>query len=139
MKTYLRYSKPLDKMVPVLGSEIDTFKCRVCSEIKNQKHFHLVTKNNFEAYRLRTTCGPCYNRDRKVRRGMDIVYTLPLACDICNIKKELFPDHSHITHLHRGWLCRSCNTAIGQLGDTVKGLEKARQYLIERDKHEIIN
>ena len=67
---------------------------------------------------------------------MDLLYEKPECCEICNKEKDLFPDHSHINSKHRGWLCRGCNTAIGQLGDTIKGLKKAIQYLIERDVYD---
>jgi hypothetical protein len=38
-------------------------------------------------------------------------------------------DHCHDTKMFRGWLCRSCNTGIGSLGDDIGGLEKALVYL----------
>tara|TARA_R100001086_G_scaffold232444_1_gene153622 strand:- start:127 stop:537 length:411 start_codon:yes stop_codon:yes gene_type:complete len=131
--TFKRWSKLLDKFVDVLGKETDTLCCLVCNQIKNQKFFHLCMKDNFNNYRIRTTCAECYNRDRNLRRQMDILYEKPEVCDICEKIKELFPDHSHKTNTHRGWLCRGCNTAIGQLGDTKESLEKAIQYLIKRD------
>jgi len=31
-----------------------------------------------------------------------------------------------------GILCRSCNAAIGLLGDTLEGVERAFMYLLER-------
>ena len=135
-QTFKRWSKVLDKFVDVLGKETDMKTCLVCKEIKNQKFFHLCMKDNFNNYRTRTTCAECYNKDRMHRRQMDLLYEKPEYCEICNKEKDLFPDHSHITSKHRGWLCRGCNTAIGQLGDTIKGLKKAIQYLIERDVYD---
>jgi hypothetical protein len=38
-------------------------------------------------------------------------------------------DHDHQTGLIRGILCSSCNTGIGQLGDSLKGLQQAVDYL----------
>ena len=38
-------------------------------------------------------------------------------------------DHCHVTGAFRGWLCISCNTAIGKLGDNVAGLQRAIDYL----------
>ena len=135
-QTFKRWSKVLDKFVDVLGKETDTLTCLVCKEEKNQKFFHLCMKDNFNNYRIRTTCAQCYNEDRTHRRQMNLLYEKPERCEICNKEKDLFPDHSHITKKHRGWLCRGCNTAIGQLGDTIKGLKKAIQYLIERDVYD---
>jgi hypothetical protein len=136
-KTFKRWSKKLDRYVNVLGAETDTKSCIVCKKIKNQKFFHLCMKDNFNNYRVRTTCLECYNEDRKLRRNMHHIYEKKETCDICKKTKELFPDHSHKTNKHRGWLCRGCNTAIGQLGDTIEGLRKAEQYLIERDNNDI--
>lgn len=42
-------------------------------------------------------------------------------------------DHDHVTGKVRGILCRTCNTAIGALGDSVEGLTLALNYL---KKHE---
>ena len=46
-------------------------------------------------------------------------------------------DHCHDTLKVRGLLCRSCNSAIGQLGDTSEALQKALDYLTksEDDTH----
>jgi len=131
-KIFQRWSKPLDKMVDVIGSEDQIKTCIVCNENKNQKHFHLCMKDNFGNYRTRTTCGPCYNVDRGHRRSMDLIYEQPKSCEICKTERKLFPDHCHYTKKHRGWLCVSCNTAIGQLGDNIKGINRAINYLTER-------
>ena len=42
-----------------------------------------------------------------------------------------YVDHRHDTGKIRGLLCRNCNKAIGQLGDTPKGVLKAYEYLKE--------
>jgi Recombination endonuclease VII len=47
-------------------------------------------------------------------------------------KGRLHLDHDHATGAFRGWLCMCCNTAIGKLGDTVEGLNRAVAY-IERN------
>lgn len=38
-------------------------------------------------------------------------------------------DHDHITGAIRGILCRGCNMGIGQLGDNIKGVMNALEYL----------
>lgn len=38
-------------------------------------------------------------------------------------------DHDHTTGKFRGWLCNRCNLALGHLGDSVAGLERAVAYL----------
>jgi hypothetical protein len=51
------------------------------------------------------------------------------ACEICQKECKLCLDHDHATGRIRGWLCFKCNTALGKLGDTVAGLERAIAYL----------
>lgn len=51
-------------------------------------------------------------------------------CQICSKKENLCYDHDHTTGKFRGVLCRSCNSAIGQLGDTKEKLKKAYEYLM---------
>lgn len=43
--------------------------------------------------------------------------------------KVLQVDHDHKTGKIRGLLCNECNTALGRLGDDVKGLNRALKYL----------
>ena len=56
-------------------------------------------------------------------------------CALCSVdfagikKKQIHVDHDHATGAVRGILCMPCNVALGMLGDTVSGLERALQYL----------
>lgn len=62
----------------------------------------------------------------------DPLYPPPLACECCGRppgKLSLALDHCHVTGEFRGWLCTSCNTAIGKLGDNLEGLYRAIAYL----------
>lgn len=43
----------------------------------------------------------------------------------------LVVDHDHRTNTVRGLLCRICNAAIGQLGDSPERLIRAASYLLE--------
>lgn len=60
------------------------------------------------------------------------------VCKICrqgpestrnNGHKYLAVDHCHTTGVVRGLLCMSCNTALGQLGDSTELLRRAITYL----------
>ena len=54
------------------------------------------------------------------------------VCAICQgpgKDRHLAVDHCHQTGVVRGLLCRPCNTAIGQLGDTAEHLQRAADYL----------
>jgi hypothetical protein len=57
----------------------------------------------------------------------------PAACECCGSPpkpdKALALDHCHRTGAFRGWLCHSCNTALGKLGDDIAGLQRAIDYL----------
>jgi Recombination endonuclease VII len=55
----------------------------------------------------------------------------PKACECCGEKFTETPciDHDHKTLLFRGWICRTCNTGIGLLGDNLEGIANALAYL----------
>lgn len=50
-------------------------------------------------------------------------------CAICQKEKLLIYDHCHKTGAFRGWICRGCNFALGQFGDTAIGVKRALDYL----------
>lgn len=58
------------------------------------------------------------------------------VCRLCDkpesVKgRTLAVDHDHESGKVRGLLCGRCNTALGALGDSVAGLERALAYLRE--------
>lgn len=57
----------------------------------------------------------------------------PARCECCgrlpNGRGGLHLDHNHKTGHFRGWLCHSCNVGIGNLGDSIEGLQRAVYYL----------
>lgn len=62
-------------------------------------------------------------------------------CKICGLPprgrwRRLAVDHDHVTGRVRGLLCSNCNAALGALGDSVDGLNRAIKYLSEPDKAE---
>ena len=51
-------------------------------------------------------------------------------CECCHkISSSLVVDHVRGTTNPRGWLCRSCNTGMGLLGDNLEGVMNAVKYL----------
>lgn len=55
-------------------------------------------------------------------------------CDICTTKVEtLHVDHCHSSMKVRGFLCGSCNRALGLFKDSQDVLENAIKYLKERN------
>ena len=57
----------------------------------------------------------------------------PEVCECCNRPPNgsgrLHIDHCHSSGAFRGWLCSSCNVGIGNLGDSIAGLERGLLYL----------
>jgi len=51
------------------------------------------------------------------------------SCECCGSEENLCYDHCHETMKFRGVLCRSCNAAIGQLGDRLEDIRRAVAYL----------
>jgi hypothetical protein len=51
------------------------------------------------------------------------------GCYLCGATDDLCVDHCHDTGRVRGILCRKHNFAIGLLGDTPEGVQKALDYL----------
>ena len=84
-------------------------------------------------------------RDRHLRRAYGIsieeyerLFTSQRGrCAICGCRPDTRPlevDHDHKTGRIRGLLCRECNLALGKLGDNVKTLKKAVEYMLAKAK-----
>ena len=127
-------------------------KCTKCLQDKEPESFH--KKRNSKDGRSRT-CKDCdyvkvtESRKRNPRthtdywlkqkygisiEEFDVLYDKQGGvCAVCSKSTEyrLCVDHRHDTGKIRGLLCRPCNKAIGQLGDTPEGVLKAYGYLKE--------
>jgi len=87
-----------------------------------------------------------YNRDRRRRLQSDygltpeqynkILEAQGGLCAICKQSRKLHVDHCHESGVVRGLLCRSCNTALGKLGDTSSGLMRAVRYLRNAERRQ---
>jgi hypothetical protein len=53
-------------------------------------------------------------------------------CESCGKQRPLLWDHDHDTGQFRGWLCQTCNSGIGMLGDDLAGVARAYSYLRRR-------
>lgn len=54
----------------------------------------------------------------------------PQECEICSSHKErIHWDHCHKTGKFRGWICRGCNHALGNVRDSVETLRRLIVYL----------
>jgi len=106
-------------------------------------------KNKGSKHGYRNLCIPCAvrrnekhpkqkdwktNHQTNKRYGVDaLTYKERMAsqksCEICDSTKELCYDHDHVTMKFRGVLCRQCNRALGQLGDSLDRILKVVDYL----------
>ena len=85
-------------------------------------------------------CSVCLPKDAKLRRDLkkqEKTRPKPLRCENCNIMTpHLMFDHCERTKRFRGWLCRSCNSGLGMLGDHPEGLIDSLDYYIITDPDE---
>jgi recombination endonuclease VII len=73
---------------------------------------------------------------KKRDRAMRPTRAAPTTCECCGVRPEgaMCLDHCHETGKFRGWLCRSCNMAIGKLGDNSIRVARAVAYLIDAER-----
>jgi hypothetical protein len=57
----------------------------------------------------------------------------PDRCEICNRSGIICFDHDHKTNKFRGWICGSCNRALGLIGDS-KEILSAMIIYIDKNK-----
>ena len=104
--------------------------CIHCGKRKNLGSFYKHSKNNDG---LDTRCKKCSTKGNKIRlRLRKKAPEKSSCCECCGSDKhKLFLDHDRHSKKFRGWLCNSCNTSIGRLGDNIEGLVKALNYLLK--------
>lgn len=94
-----------------------------------------ITHGKTNSYSLGCRCDLCKTAARDYKRGRAAALksvTRPRgdSCECCDkVTSRLVLDHNHDSGLFRGWLCHTCNTGIGKLGDSLEGLERALRYL----------
>ena len=87
-------------------------------------------------------CKICAKEQQKVVQKLKTTTPEPYdkyKCPICLKKKEELPekrrywvlDHDHETKKFRGWLCNTCNSALGWLNDDAELISRALSYLIK--------
>ena len=134
--------------------------CRTCGETKNlYEDYYKIRKNkdgpSAWSYECKVCCrsrvnksyadDPRPTRDRHLKRMYGITiddYDRMLVeqngvCATCGTDKpggrwEMFAcDHDHKTGKVRGLLCKSCNIALGEVGDNAQTLQSMIEYLQE--------
>ena len=123
-------------------------KCTKCNETKTVDNFYLIKRKDRAKSQLYHRCKVCcsnvkanskdYYRDWELKKKYGITlneYKEQVAlrenlCDICSSFSEvLHVDHSHSSGKLRGYLCGSCNRAIGLLKDNAGICREAAHYL----------
>jgi hypothetical protein len=109
----------------------------VCSECENEQPAEAFSPNRRRKNGYQSYCRRC-GRARR-RRGLgihadDAGLECPpdQQCQICGSdggNKGLCLDHDHATGRFRGWLCLSCNTAVGHLADSPARAQALIAYL----------
>ena len=85
-----------------------------------------------EAYRASAAKSEAKRRAKR-RAARELVLGAAERCAICGqADRRLHWDHDHGTGKPRGWLCPSCNTSLGKMGDNPVLLERAAKYLRKR-------
>ena len=116
---------------------------KVCSKCGVEHPIENFGRSSGAKYR-RSECNYCNRELGRVRRELKLVTPPPPEdhrCPICEKTSDQVKgaggkksghwclDHDHKTHLFRGWICHTCNRAIGQLQDNVRILENAIKYI----------
>jgi len=112
------------------------YRCRECFS-KNDKSYKRSAESRAAAHKAFKARNPGYfqNYMRQRKYGLTTEQYQEMAqaqgnkCAICQVEKPLVIDHDHGTGKVRGLVCTPCNTALGQFGDTVEGLQNAISYL----------
>jgi hypothetical protein len=64
----------------------------------------------------------------------------PAVCDLCHRKSgKICFDHCHATGRFRGWLCDTCNSALGFANDDPKLLRRMARYLEKSRQPDLLN
>lgn len=133
--------------------------CKKCDTQKPMSEFYVARRDKLPlASAYNYECKSCVkkrvrakhleNPDRTKNNDLKRMYGITLeehnkmfdeqngACYLCHKPgdgrwKKLCVDHDHKTGKVRKLLCRSCNTALGQVGDNIDLLERMVTYLKE--------
>lgn len=126
--------------------------CKSCDTTKPIDEFYLRNKISMvrhstckECDKKRVKENTCPIRKRELQLQRDYGITLNeynqmlveqgYRCKICGTTEpggkhgKFMVDHSHNTGEVRGLLCKSCNIALGEVGDNISTLQKMIEYL----------
>ena len=104
--------------------------CRDCGEWKDYSEYYVDSLQYY--YRCKSCCKIAQQQLKKIKESAP---PKPDRCECCGKDmegKSFYCDHDHNLTKFRGWVCRYCNEAAGNVGDTYQGAVKLLNYLYER-------
>tara|TARA_B100000683_G_scaffold272822_1_gene316860 strand:- start:356 stop:865 length:510 start_codon:yes stop_codon:yes gene_type:complete len=141
---------PENESEAFVGASLKRKRCRICRKDKILIYeFHLCSSEKIidgKMYpaKYRSECKECRRKGGKACASASSKLMkkykmkrppIGIPCQNCGKKNEkLVFDHCHKTGAFRGWLCYQCNSAIGNLGDDLRGLQRAAKYLRRHQK-----
>lgn len=113
--------------------------CNMCKQDKASSFFYDKRGNRYQY------CRTCRNEWQKRRVILAKLHPRPDNCESCGLpfqktgpfRAEI--DHCHDSNDYRGWLHACCNRGIGQFQNSIEMLEKAIEYLRQREKYVTLN
>lgn len=125
--------------VIVEHKDVETLVCYSCEKEQPLDAFQaLVYASGTIEYKRRCkTCSAYQAKLVKVLKRQNPIDHDTHQCEICGTTRDEIKrgpsyfvlDHCHETETFRGWICSSCNTGIGALGDDPDTVRKALHYL----------
>ena len=104
--------------------------CRECGELKDYSEYYVDRLQYY--YKCKACCKIYNDQLKQVKLNAP---PKPDRCECCDkdMKDEAFYcDHYNNSTKFRGWVCRYCNEAAGNVGDSYEGAVKLFNYLYER-------
>lgn len=119
------------EMFDTTSETIQESETRRCNRCKKHVSVDLFSLHRKAKSGLQGMCQPCnQNYQQDIQYLRTIAPLRPQRCQCCGeLSDKLQLDHDRFNVEFRGWLCVSCNTGIGSLGDDIPGLETAIKYL----------
>jgi hypothetical protein len=117
-----------------------------CKECMNARHkgFMLRNRRHIAAWQRRRTYAAKFglsaaglSRLIELAEGKCQICRKPLVC-FGQSSDSMVLDHDHTTGDIRGILCAKCNKALGLLGDSLEGLERAVTYLRDAEDGRVL-
>lgn len=115
--------------------------CSNCNKIKSISKFGKNKTLKLSVSYYCKECGPIIDANTRyskynfnMKKYQILLKKQKYKCAICKIHRKKIDkrfslDHNHKNNKIRGLLCNNCNRGIGLLGDSIKILKSAIQYL----------